>query len=200
MRPIPAVLAAAALLAGCGQPLLSAQLEVPEIRITQAAKRFPAAAPALSDLCDGATFGCVKTDLAYDLGAEVPVFDEPGIDFDLRLTDVALHLVADPDPLSTATTPADLSGVEAVRVMIRPPGSTGAWTIVAAYARPPGATPTAIAVSGNSNIDLGPYVAAGKLDARVEVSYDLAVPPPDFFADVEAAFSLVVTLKYDAYL
>jgi len=195
-----AVLLAAAVLAGCGQPLLSAQLEIPEIRITQPAQRFPAAAPDPSYLCEIVAANCVKTDVSYDLGAEVPVFGEEGITFDLRLTDVALHLVADPDPLSTATTPANLAGVESVKVMTRPPGSTAAWTIVAAYSKTPGASPTAIAVSGESNIDLGPYLSGGKLDARVEVIYDLANPTPDFFADIEAGFSLVVTLDYDAYL
>ena len=124
------LLVAAALLAGCGQPLLSAQLEIPDIRITQPARSFPATNPLPSDLCDAATPGCIKTDVAYDLAAEVPVFGEPGVDFDLRLTDVALNLVADPDPLSTLAGPADLRGVLSARVMIQPPGAT-TWTVVA---------------------------------------------------------------------
>jgi hypothetical protein len=190
-------LLAAALLAGCGQPLLSAQLEIPEIRITSPAKSFPATNPTPVDLC-ALLPGCIKADISYDLGAEVPVFEEKGIDFDLRLTDVALRLVTDPDPLSTATGPADLSGVESVRVSLHDPSGAGTM-LVASYTKPPGATPRAIAVSGNSNLDLAPFLSAGTISARIEIDYDTTNPPPDFFADIEAGFSLVATVRYDAY-
>lgn len=203
MRPVPAALAASAalalgLLSGCGQPLLSAQLEIPEIRITSEAKSFPATNPTPVDLCAGEA-GCLKSDVSYDLGDELPVFGEKGITFDLRLTDVALHLVADPDPLSTLAGPADLGGIESVRVYLHDPGGAGT-TVVASYSKLPGATPRSIAVSGYSNVDLGPYLSGGVIAARVEIDYDTTNPPPDFFARIETGFSLVVTLDYDPYL
>jgi hypothetical protein len=188
---LAAALAAVALLAGCGQPLLSMQLEVPEIRMTSPGNEFPATGLALpTDYCDLATPGCVFNDLQYDLGAEVPVLEEKGVSFDLRLTDVALHLVSGT---------SDLRGVLSARVKIQDP-VTGDWIVVASYAKPPGATPTDISVSGNSNIELAPYLSSGNIDARIEVSYDASSPPGAFTADVEAGFSLVVTVSYDAYI
>ena len=195
MRPAPAAALAvalpAALLAGCGQPLLSMQLEVPEIRITSPGHEFPATAHAHpTDYCEWATPGCVFRDIQYDIGAEVPTLEEKGVALDLRLTDVALHLVSGT---------SDLRGVLSAEVKIQDP-VTGDWILVASYAKPPGATPTDIYVSGNSNIELAPYLSSGKIGARVEVSYDAKWPPGAFTADVEAGFSLVVTVSYDAYM
>lgn len=186
MRQARAAVLAAALLAGCGQPLLSAQVEVPELRMTSPAQAFPdAALAAPTDFCSG-TAGCLFTDAEYDLGAEVPGLGEDGVTVDLRLTDVALRLSA----LS-----GSLDGIESVKVLVVDPGS-GAKTVVASYLKPPGATPAEIRVSGNSNLELGPYVAGGRIDLRLEVTYDLGSPPGAFTADVEAGFSLVVTVKY----
>ncbi len=186
-----AALAAAALLSGCGQPLLSMQLEVPEIRITSPGKEFPTTGVALpTDYCVYATPGCVFDDIQYDIGAQVPVLEEKGVSIDLRLTDVALRLVSGT---------SDLRGVLSAEVKIQDP-VTGDWILVASYAKPPGAIPTEISVSGNSNIQLAPYLSSGEIGARVEVSYDTSSPPGAFTADVEAGFSLVVTMSYDAYI
>lgn len=186
-----AALAAIALLAGCDQPLLTMQLEVPEIRITAPGQDFPTTGSAdPADYCAATTPDCVFDQIQYDIGAEVPVLTEKGVSFDLRLTDVGLHLVSGT---------SDLSGVLEVQVKIQDP-VTGDWIVVASYAKPPGATPTEISVSGNSNIELAPYLTSGKIGARVDVSYDLSSPPGAFTADVQAGFSLVVTLNYDAYM
>lgn len=200
MRTLPAALAAAALLAGCGRPLLSAQLEVPEIRIVAPARAFPLASPGAENVCDllpGAGTGCLKVDLSYDVGAEVPVFEEEGVSVDLRLTDVALRLTADP---GGATVPvSDFRGVEEVVVLVQRPD--GSWLAVASYVKPAGAAPASVTVSGRSNLDLSPFLSGGTLAFRVELTYDAADPPPSFFADVEAGFSLVATVDYrDAFL
>lgn len=184
----PAALAAVALLAGCGQPLMSMQLDMPEIRMMSPGQTFTTVDPLY--YCEPATPGCVFNDLQYDLGAEVPVLDEKGVSFDLRLTDVALHLVSGT---------SDLRGVLSAQVKIQDP-VTREWILVASYAKPPGATPTDISVSGNSNIELAPYLSSGNIGARVEVSYDASSPPGDFTADIQAGFSLVVTVSYDAYM
>lgn len=200
MRHASAILlAAAALLAGCGQPFLSAQVEIPEIRILEPGKVFPPASVAGLDPSAACTFlaavapqyGCAGASASYDLGAEVPVVSEKGVTVDLRLTDLALHL--------EAGTASDLRGVLRAQVDVRDP-ATGAFTKVASYVRPPGATPTTIAVSGSSNLDLSGYLSSGKIDARVEVEMDPVFLPSGFSAALEAGFSLVATLRYSEYL
>lgn len=188
---LAAALAAAATLAGCGQPFLSARVEIPEIRIVQSAQEFPAASIDPSYACSvlqaetGRT--CAAVTAGYDIGGEVPGFDEPGVTVDLRLTRLALHL--------SAGGVSDLRGVSRAQVHLRDP-ATGGVTKIASYVRPPGATPTSIAVSGASNLDLSPYLRSGNLDARVEVEMDPVFLPSGFAAQIEAAFSAVVTVDY----
>jgi hypothetical protein len=203
MRHLLPALSAAALLAGCGRPLLSAQIEVPEIRIVEPAQYFPmATAGGLQNLCDQLPpelqGNCLKVDVGYDLGAELPVFEEKGVTVDLRLTDVALRLTVDPQN-PTSTGPADLSGVEAVRVLVQT--AAGDWLSVASYTRPDDATAPSVTVSGRSNLDLSPFLSGGKLGFRVELTFDPSNAPPSFWADVEAGFSFVATVSYrEAFL
>lgn len=182
---------AAATLVGCDQPFLSARVEIPEIRILEPAKEFPATsfdpASACSILQAATGRTCAAVTAGYDIGGEVPGFDEPGVTVDLRLTDVAIHL--------TAGGVSDLRGVTRAEVDLRNP-ATGGVTKIASYVRPPGATPTSIAVSGVSNVDLSPYLHSGKLDARVEVEMDPVFLPSGFTAAIEAGFSAVITVDY----
>jgi hypothetical protein len=195
MRQPHAALLAATLLAGCGQPLFSARVEISEIRITEPTKEFP---PAAFDPTSACSFlaplppNCVATSVAYDIGAELPVVNRKGVTLDLRLTDVALRLAAG--------AASDLRGVLRAEVDLRDPVS-GDFTKVAGYVRPsPTAAPTTIAVSGSSNLDLARYLEAGALDARVAVEMDPFFLPSGFTADLEAGFSLVVTLDYTSVL
>jgi hypothetical protein len=186
-----AIAAAASLLAGCS-PLLSAELEVPEIRITVPQQSFPATNPELSDLCAGLP-GCIARPISYDVGAEVPVLKEDNVTFDIRVTDLAITL--------TSGSAGNLGGVESAKIMVldAPDATTG--TVVASYVRPSAtAAPTSISVSGNSSVNVGSYLEAGLIPVRVEMTYDPAIPPPDFTADVEVGLSLVVTLDWGAYL
>ena len=128
------------------------------------------------------------------------MFDEKGVTFDLRLMDVALHLVADPDPLSTLTGPADLGGIEAVRVNLHDPEGGAGTTVVASYARPPGATPDLNRRLGQLEHRPRAVPERRRRSPRGSRSTTTAHPTPDFFATVEAGFSLVVTLDYDVYL
>jgi hypothetical protein len=197
MRHAPASLLtalAAALLAGCGQPLLSAQVEIPEVRIVEPPRDFPGVSFDPSTACSFLAPpppSCVAAGLAYDLGAEVPVLKEKGVKVDLRLTDVALDLAAGPA--------SNLRGVTRAEVDLRDP-STGGFVKVASYVRPsPSATPTSISVTGASNIELSPYLQGGALDGRIAVEVDPAYLPSGFSATLGASFSLVVTLDYSAY-
>jgi len=203
MRPALATVAAALLLAACDGPLLSAELQVPEIRVTIPSQEFPA-----SDTTDVRYFcdpdapqsipPCVGLTLDYDIGANVPVLDEPNVTYDLRLTDVALTLSA----TQTVTGDKDLSAVKrAVIRVLEDPAIPGAGAVLATYDRPPGAAPvSSFSVSGNANLGLGPYLQAGRLPVRVELLLDGAGPTPTFTADVHAGFALEVKLDWGAYL
>lgn len=198
MRRAPTALLAlaAAALASCGDPLLFAELQIPRLAVTLPSQTFPA-----SDTTDPATWcalvqdpaaPCIQLTLDYDLGGQVPVLDEPGVTYDLRLTDVAIAL-------TTTGAGEDLAGVRQVTVLVlATPGDPGSGVVVASYARLPGAAPTTVAIAGNSSLDLGPYLAAGRLPVRVEVTLDSGTP--EFLADVTVGFSLEVQLDYGELL
>lgn len=190
----PLLAAVAVALAGCDQPFLSARVEVPEVRIVEPAREFPAMSVDPAYACSVLTAltgrSCAAQHVTYDVGGEVPGMKERGVKTDLRLTDVALHL--------TSAGVADLGGVTRVEVDLRHP-VTGVPTKVASYARPAtGAAPTTISVSGASNLDLSPWLSSGKLDAQVEVEMDPVSLPSGFTAAIEAGFSVVITVDYKA--
>lgn len=196
-RPIAALLSATALLAACDAPLLGARLEIRELRITMPGQEFPESPVDALSFCahppgDPPPPGCVARTVSYDLGAELPVLDDEGITADVRLTDLGLRL--------TSGAGGDLGGITLVRISVVDP-ATGALIPVASYARSGTASaPTTLAVTGDPNLDLAPYLDAGSLDVRVEVEVDPADPPGAFTAEVEVAFSVVVTVDYAAYL
>ncbi len=190
-------LAAAALLLTACDSLFTAELQVPVIRVTLPSQVFPASDTTIPEnWCDPsapATPPCIATTLDYDLGGEVPVLNEENVTYDLRLTDVALAL-------SATEIGKDLSGVRSLTIAVLPdPASSTSGFVVATYTRPPGTVaPTSIAVTGNANVDLGPYLDAGRLPVRIELVLDAGTP--EFTADVAAGFSLEVALDYGAYL
>jgi hypothetical protein len=200
MRPaFPAVIAAVLVTAlpGCSGPLLFAELQVKDVRITLPEQAFPA-----SDFADPATWcalvqdptqPCIQQTLDYDLGGPVPILDDPNVTYDLRLKDVAIILSA-----SQAGT--NLTGVKYASLQVlADPLDPSSGTVIASYVRPPGAVPSrSIGVTGNSNLDLGPYLEAGKLPVRVEVTFDGSTPA--FLADVAAGFSLEVKLDWGSLL
>jgi hypothetical protein len=185
------VLAAALLLAGCDGPLLFAELEIPDIRITLPSQTFPGTSTALPQDWCAATPECVEKELSFDLGAEVPVVTEPNVTYHLRLTSVAIVLSA-----TSLGTP--LGGIEAVQISVLDPQS-GEGVVVASYEKTT-ESPTEIRVAGNSSIELGRYIAAGALQVRVELTYDLSNPTPEFQADVETGFAFDAKLDWGAYL
>lgn len=196
-------LAAAALLLVACDDLLSADLEIPSIQITLPSQEFPESNTGDPNYyCDPqapqSSPPCIAIDLDYDLAGNVPILDDPNVTYDLRLTDVALTLSA----TQTVTGDKDLSDVYQVTIrVLEDPAIPGAGAVLATYTRPPQAGPVAsFAVSGNSNLSLGPYVQAGRLPVRVELIMDGANPTPAFTADVRAGFSLQVNVDYDAFM
>lgn len=191
-----ATLAAASLVAlpGCG-PLLEAELELPEVRITLPSQDFPASPAPPADWCASDRPECVATELMYELGAQVPIVNEPGVEYELWLKRAAIVLSA-----SSAGT--DLSGIRSAELrVLDPDGAPGAGTVVASYVADPAAPPPAsITVEGDAGLDLSPFVRGGRLQARVELIYDPLQPTPAFAADVSAAFSLDVKVDWGQYL
>jgi hypothetical protein len=185
-----ALLAAAAIAAGCGRPLFAAQVDVPSIRIATAERPvWDPGSVVSTDFCELVP-GCVLTTASYDLGAQIPFLDDDAYSIDVRLLAVAVHLA-----------PAEnLDGLEAMRFVLLDPG-TGAPTVVASYAKPRQVDfPADVTVSGDTSVELGRFLRDGWIDGRVELVYDLGSPPGAFSAWVEAEFSAEVTVRYRAFL
>jgi hypothetical protein len=190
MRPVRlAALTLAALLAGCGHPLLGAELEVPEVRMTSEEESFaavPVGLPPLADRACPGVAGCMFAAFDYDLGEEIPFLDEEGVGVDLRLTEVALDLVS--------TSAPGLGALEAVEIQLRHPG-TGDFVPVASWTSPGGPV-DAIRVGGHTDLDLEPYLQDGKIAARIEIHYVPGEAVGAFTAELAAGFSVVVTIDY----
>ncbi len=179
-----AALLSAAGLAACGQPFLSAQVEVPRIRIVQKPTDFPAIPVDPNLVCAIIkTPGCTAQTFSFDIGSEL---DQKGVTTDLRLTALSLHF-----------TRGDARGVRHAEVDLLDPQS-GTTTLIARYDRPvpvPAARMSDV-VMAVSAADLSPFLRSGTLDARVEVSLDPVYLPTGFAASVDATFSAKVTVDY----
>lgn len=194
-----ALAASALLFAACGGPLLFAEVQVPDLQITLPSQSFPAVATSLpTDWCDPTVQGnpqCLGLTADYDVGAQVPALTEKAVSYDLRLTRVAITLSAVQQPGA----PVDLSGVESATIrVLADPAIPGSGAVVASYLKVPGSTPETIAVTGNANLDLGPYLDAGRLPVRVEVYVSNGTAA--FDADITVGFSLVVNVDWGSYL
>jgi hypothetical protein len=188
------LLAAAAILLAACDGLFFAELDIAELRVTLPSQQFVASDSSVpEDWCDpteAADPPCIATSLEVDVGAQVTGLTEENASYELRLTDVAMAL-------ATAEAGKDLGGVKLLTIRVAG-DAAGAGVVIASYTRPPGTVaPTAIAVTGNSNVDLGPYLEAGRLPVQVELVLD--EPTPAFTADVEAGFSLRISLDWGAY-
>jgi hypothetical protein len=202
-RSGPAALAALSLasLASCSGPLLFAEVEIPDLRVTLPQQSFPAFdAGNPANWCDPSgpppPIPCVALSTAYDLGAHVPALTEKGVTYELRVTDVEFTLSA---TQSSPGAPTDLGGIQSATVRVGwDPAVPGSGVVIAKYVRATAGTPTTVAISGNANLDLAPYISSGNLPVRVEVVID--GPTSAFDADILAAFYVRVTLDWGKYL
>lgn len=193
-----ALAAAALLLAACDGPLLHAEIQIPDLQVTLPSQSFPAVNASLpADWCDPTLQTdppCLALATDYDIGAQVPAVGEQGVSYELRIRRVAITLSATQQPGA----PPDLSGIESATIRVLDDPLTGTGAVIASYVKPPGATPDAIAVTGNANLDLSPYLDAGILPVRVEVVVSNGTAA--FDADITAAFSVVVDVDWGSYL
>jgi hypothetical protein len=201
-RSGPAALAALALtgLTSCSGPLLFAEVEIPDLRITLPQQSFPAFdAGNPASWCNPSgpppPIPCVALTTGYDLGAQVPALTQKGVTYELRITDVAFTLSATQSPGA----PTDLGGIQSATVRVgADPSVPGSGVVIATYVRAAAGTPTTIAVTGNANLDLAPYISGGILPVHVEVVID--GPTSSFDADILAAFYVRVTLDWGKYI
>jgi hypothetical protein len=189
--PVLVAVLVAALAAGCGRPLLSAQLEVPEVRITEPDQQFdPPFATSVSP-CAALPPDCRATsvhDVGFDLGDEVPFLEDDGVDVDLHLTGMTLHFGG-----------TSSRGLQELRAFLVSPG--GAPIPIASWERPPGSPqPVDVVLATASGVNLASYLAEGVLTLRVELEYDGSLGVPSGGApvavDVTAAFSVEATVDY----
>jgi hypothetical protein len=193
MRHALAAAIALSLVAGCSDPALFAQLDVPTVRLTLPSQSFPATDAAAQYWCSPTQSGpdCVAKDLSYDLSTQLPIVTKPNVSYALRLTTASIALQAE-------ASGADLGGVKAVAIRLDPQ-ATGGGIVIASYTRSAADPhPTSIAVAGDSSVDLAAYVRSGQLPLRVELTFD--APTPAFTADVTSTYELEVKVDWGAYL
>ncbi len=180
----------ALLLAGCNQ-LLYAQLEVQKVTVNLPDQTFPGTPPGTP----------LVKDLSYDLAADLPVITEKGVSYDLRLEELALSL-------GSTSNLADFRGIQSVTISVVPPAGSGLSEFaVVEYQRGPAPTGpiTSVVATGQSNVDLAPFVQAGHLGLRVTAveATDVpgsGLPTVDWTADVTGTFYLKVKLDYSSYV
>lgn len=189
MRKLAAA-AAVLLLAGCGDPLLFAELEIPSVAIVLPSQSFPAATAGPDNQCPPPDTGtdCIYQTFSYDIGSQVSILNDSGVKADVRLMSLSLAL--------TAGVLQNFGTVDEVTLFILPPaGSTLSPVVVAEYRRSASdPAPTSIRVAGYSNVDLAQYLSSGKLQTAAEMKFNAVTP--DFTADVTGDFYLKVQLDY----
>jgi hypothetical protein len=174
-----------AALAGCG-PVLFAELEMPSVLVTLPQQLFPGVTPPAA----------TTNTFTFDVGANVPIVNEPNVTLDLTLTRMTLVLDT-ANPLN----PANFDNIDNVTISALAPAGSGLSNLVLIeYVKPATASDIKrIEVSSATESDLVPYLQAGRID--VEATYTgSGLPTADWTADVSADFRIKVKLDYGAYL
>lgn len=181
MRARPLALSAALLaLAGCGGPLLSAEVEVE--RFCYAQRVCPASTPnCLPPMPTVPAAATIPSNLLPALTVPLqlpPLLRNKGSEVEIRLLEARVR------PVSAAT---DLRGIVSLDLSLQP--GSGAAVPVAHYARPvppPASVPT-LALSGQ-RVDVVAYLQAGQMQVRLGGAYDAPFPAGPWDADLELCF------------
>ena len=188
-----AACAAALSLAACGKPLLYAEVEIADVQVTIPQQSFPATAnPPPANFCPPGTvfpagMTCIQQSIAYDLGKDFTDLTKDSVDYELRLTDLAIQL-------NTATAIGDFNSVYTVRVGVEANGALPAVDLATYQRSASDPNPTSIAVRAMSNVDLSPYVQSGQVAIFTRMVVDQDIPA--FNADVRGDFYLRVTVDW----
>lgn len=166
-------------LAGCGGPVLFAELEMPSVEVTLPQYEFPS------------VVGTASQEITFDVGANVPVINEPNVDYDLNLNQMSIALRSGPftdfDSFDTVRVTAIRAGLpDLVLIEYTNPHTTSGLTSVTARS--------------STDADLKPYLDAGKITVRAEFTGSPTTPVGIWYADVTADLYLRVRVDYGAYL
>jgi hypothetical protein len=182
LRSAPILLA----LAACDGPLLFAELEMPSVVVTLPQYTFP-----------GDPLGLFNVkDVSFDVGASVPVVEEPNVELEFRLTRMTLELGTD-GPIS------DFDGFQSVTITALHPTDPALDLVLLHYEKPAGAADiTRISASSETDADLLPFLTDGTITVRARYESDGVNPFPasDWTADLTAEFRFQITMDYGAYL
>lgn len=188
---LPALLApvALALLAACGDPLFSAEVEVERFcygrRICAASS--PTCIPALPANPPSASIppGSLVPSVAVPLQLP-PLLRSQGSEVEIRLLEASLR------PVSAST---DLKGIVSLELQLVPAG--GAPVTFASYARrvPTPATVPTITLAGQ-RIDVVGYLQANQMQVQLGGAYDAPFPATGWDADLELCFSGRALMPY----
>ncbi len=163
------------LLAGCG--LLDAKLEAKTVCFTMPDYPIP-----------GVPSGSLSTDIAYDLGQNLPIVSQPDVSYSLVLQSMELSVGA-------GSPSVDLGGFEQVDIAVLPPaGSKLPDARLIQYVRGTDLHPKVIGAASSTDQDLAPYVSSGQILFHVDGT---GTPPAvSWKADVKACFLLTVDVNY----
>jgi hypothetical protein len=166
-------------LAGCGGPVLFAEVEMPSVEVTLPEYQFPS------------VVGSASQDITFDVGANVPLVNEPNVDYDLTLNEMTITLRNGPftdfDSFDTVKITAIRAGLpDLVLVEYTNPHTTSGLKSVTA--------------TSSTSQDLKPYLDAGKITVRAQFTSSPTTLAGIWYADVSADLRLRVRLDYGAYL
>ena len=171
-------LAAVALLgAGCGRPILFAEIEEQSICKTVREAPFAGVMPG-TDL---------QTELPFPLGDYLPLFQVEGATLTLQLVELVF---------TARTGISDFNAVEQGTVtVLAPVGSSEVPVVPAAYARdtnPPGST---LVMAAQTAMDLAPYLDA-ESNLTLQTWMTGALPESDWTADIKGCIYMKARLNY----
>jgi hypothetical protein len=170
---------------GCGHPLLGAEAEVEKITIVTPAVAFPDVA-GLGTIVTGLDPKLLSTTLAFEYDMGVVPTDQKGYTPSLTLTGFALHL--------HAGGPAKPDGFREIDLVFVDP-STAATSLVARYSS--GGQPNPMDVQFTvPGVELMPFLAQKKLEARLTIYLDPARLPNAFEAATEISFAAKISVDY----
>lgn len=182
-------LAALLALGGCDGPVLFAELEMPSVEVTVQQQTFSGTGTAGS---------IPVTTVSFDIGANVPVIDEPNVEAELVLRSMTLVLgTTDPSD------PNSFDGIDLITIRALPPPSDPSRPaiVLLEWVNPHTNTEplTSVTARSQTDADLSAWLQDGTI--VLEASYEgSALPYYDWTADLTGDFSLSVKLDYGAYL
>jgi hypothetical protein len=183
-----AALATLLAVAACDGPILFAELEMPSVVVTLPQYTFPGDPTGLLS----------ERDVSFDVGASVPVIEEPDVELEFRLTRMTLVL-------GTGGPISNFDGIQTVTLTALHPTDPALDLVLLQYEKPAGATGvTRISAGSETDADLLPFLTGGVINIRAAYEADAdpttSFPASDWTADLTAEFRFQITMDYGAYL